>query len=194
MHAIITKWNPPGQVRGARYSADNTDFKIYMSERDDLSPDDNHREILRRFCAKRNWTGTLVMGHLAGSARVWVWVNERKLEAESIDITQAEVDLMRKKEGWSENPQPPAFFDYSQFNPDAMDLHDLRRWLYFLRYDKEAREKTLGTSDCVVWLEVYCACKLEATRARITGRINSALTFESMCDHAYTKIPERLRW
>lgn len=179
MNAIITRWVPLALVRGARYSASNGDFKIYLSERDDLSADDNHRNVLREFCKRRGWSGRLVMGYVKGSERVWVWTAEQRLTAEEILIAP---------EGY--------VFEWSALNPDCADEMTLRLWLAFLQLDPKAPEKLWpdgGDKFMAANLEIYIQSKLRAMEFRLIGKIDMAMRFESICDRIYDEIESGAR-
>lgn len=40
----------------------------------------------------------------------------------------------------------------------------------------------------------YASEKVAAMNARLQGRINDALHFESLCERIYQRIPNRLKW
>ena len=84
MIAIITKWVPCSNVRGARYIADNGDgCRGILSSDDALNAEQNHEAAVRKLCSKMGWHGTLAKGYLHQggkmAGRVWVWIdNGRK--------------------------------------------------------------------------------------------------------------------
>ncbi len=74
MKAIVTKYHPPGAVRGPRYSATDGDWRVSIPVNPDWN--DNHKQgheaAARAFCIKLNWSGALVRGSVK-DGEVWVF-------------------------------------------------------------------------------------------------------------------------
>lgn len=76
MKAIVTKFFGPGNVRGARIKAHDSDGNSVMVGYDyALNADANHRAAATALCAKLNWHGELVQGSL-DTGYVFVWTGD----------------------------------------------------------------------------------------------------------------------
>lgn len=76
MKAIVTRFHGPGNVRGARIIASDSDGNRVQQHCDDaLTADQNHEKAARALCRKMGWTGVLNGGDLRPGQRVWVWVD-----------------------------------------------------------------------------------------------------------------------
>ena len=65
MKAIVTKYHGPGNTRGSRYSASDSDGnRVYVSADNALNSDENHREACRALLQKMGWKGDMVGGYL----------------------------------------------------------------------------------------------------------------------------------
>ncbi len=74
MKAILTKYHGPGNVRGSRISATDSDgHRVSIKLESEWSMDEAHQIAARTLCAKMGWTGRLVSGGL-GHNQVHVWV------------------------------------------------------------------------------------------------------------------------
>ena len=73
MKAITTKYIGPGNVRGSRVKATDSDGNnVTLSSDHALNPEENHREACRALCHKMDWEGTLIGGHLK-TGMAWVF-------------------------------------------------------------------------------------------------------------------------
>lgn len=68
MKAIVTKFHGPGNVKGSRYSATDTDGnRVVLSADHALSGEDNHDRAAVALCRKMGWTQHgLVRGGITG--------------------------------------------------------------------------------------------------------------------------------
>jgi len=73
MQAIITKYLPPTTFKGARIKATTTSgLSVTLSWMYGEESDRNHEIVLRALCAKYEWKGLFVSGHLKDGSMVWV--------------------------------------------------------------------------------------------------------------------------
>jgi hypothetical protein len=81
MKAIVTKYHGPGNVRGSRISASDSDGNRVILHRDcALSVDQNRDRAALALCRKLGWTGTLAHGGLNRRGdEVYVWVDSKDL-------------------------------------------------------------------------------------------------------------------
>ena len=92
-------------------------------------------------------------------------------------------------------------FKLADFNPDSMDIDDLRAWEVYLR-DTTTAVKLLFAEDpekyennlCVIDLWLYCVCKVRAMECRLKGTIQLATEFERECDQYYKRLPDVAKW
>jgi len=75
MKAIVTRFHCPGNVRGSRVSAHDSDNNRVILHIDPAwRSDEIHKHAAVALCSKMGWKGTLAEGHLANGERVFVWV------------------------------------------------------------------------------------------------------------------------
>ena len=65
MKAIVTKYHGPGNVRGARISASDSDGnRVTVPYHHELSGEAVHRVAAEALCRKMGWTGRMASGGL----------------------------------------------------------------------------------------------------------------------------------
>jgi hypothetical protein len=80
MKAIFTKYHGPGNVRGSRIIAKDSDGnKVIVSLDCALNHDDNHKQAAIALCRKMGWTGKLAMGGGLDNSEVFVWTDSKDL-------------------------------------------------------------------------------------------------------------------
>lgn len=74
MKAIVTKFHGPGNTRGSRVSASDSDGnRVYISLDPTWSHDKSHQMAAIALCQKMGWLGTLYQGFLKSGQEVFVW-------------------------------------------------------------------------------------------------------------------------
>ena len=63
MYAITTTYYPPTNTRSAKYKADNGEKTLKLGRNDDLSVEENHKEVAVALCRKLGIKGTLSGGY-----------------------------------------------------------------------------------------------------------------------------------
>jgi len=77
MKSIVTKYHGPGNVRGSRISATDSDKNRVSIPIDPIwSTDTMHTQAAVALCRKMNWHGTLMAGYLKSGSQVFVWINK----------------------------------------------------------------------------------------------------------------------
>lgn len=95
-------------------------------------------------------------------------------------------------------PEPLKFAD---FNPDCMDIDEVRKHRDWLAADQARAAREWFPDERpelrlrrVANAEVYCYAKVRAMEFRLAGQIQSATAWERVCDLVYIKLPLPIRW
>lgn len=93
---------------------------------------------------------------------------------------------------------------FEHVNPDAMNKEDLQDLSQQLKTNQDEAAVKAFFGELVKSLENpleiynlverYCRLKAWAMSCRIKGYISEASMIESVCDEAYKKMPEIIRW
>lgn len=83
-------------------------------------------------------------------------------------------------------------------NMDSLDASDLRAFWTRHRDGRNARDLFPaggnGTRRATADLASYASNKATAVECRLSGRIDSALGYESICERIYRRLPSAVRW
>lgn len=75
MKAITTTYHGPGNVRGSRIIADDSDGnRVTVGVDNSLRTEDCHAAAALALCHKMKWQGKLQGGHVK-VGMVWAWIN-----------------------------------------------------------------------------------------------------------------------
>lgn len=91
-------------------------------------------------------------------------------------------------------------FNLEDFNPDGMHPDEIEQWIAFIgngqrpRVAKQWFPGIKGQFRIVKDMRNYLWNKLTAMHCRAEGKIETALTYEKICDDIYANLPSNVRW
>ncbi len=76
MKAIVTRYHGPGNVRGSRISATDSDGnRVYIGIEPQWNHDTSHEQAAIALCSKMGWKGQLVYGSMGPCSEVFVFMD-----------------------------------------------------------------------------------------------------------------------